>query len=156
MLVSYRAPQHYACCYNTTHPDGRVIQGRLVLKPGVNEVDPAVWEKVREHPALRKRINQGLIEVLSQGDESTHGAELRALRPNEARRLVRETIDVDVLTKWHEVEDRDNVLEQIEKQMAKVVKTVDEAENDAKASKRKRTPRKKPKPAERAEPDEED
>lgn len=158
MLVSYRAPQHYACCYNTTAPGGQVIQSRLVLKPGVNEVSREQWAQVKDHPAMRRRINQGLIEVLSEGDESEHASELAKLRPNEARRLVAETIDVDVLEKWREVEDRETVLEALEKQVGKVSKTVDEAERDAKAGKKRRSRRKKgpSKPATRVEEPEED
>lgn len=147
-LVAYRNPQHYICCYNTEgEVDGagnkRVMQRRMVLRPGLNEVDDEVWERAKTHPGLRRRIQQGVVELISDGDDAEHAAELTGMRVRESLTLVKETIDEDILRHWLEIEDRDSVVKALETQLSKVSKTQDQAEAAADKKPARRSRRKK-------------
>lgn len=136
-LVAYRQPQHLAICANVRiGTDGagspRFAQRRVVLKPGLNQIGGRAWDQVKDHPLLKRRLAAGQVEVLSE--ETTPQAQaqdLKDLRVNEARTLVRETVDVAVLEQWLEAEDRKTVTADIEKQLSKVSLTQDQAEKQA-------------------------
>lgn len=144
-LVAYRNPQHYAVCVNIpVGEDGRVNQIRVVLRPGLNEIPEDQWNLAKEHPSLKAKIQKGIVEVISASDEGQeHASELRTMRVRESITLVKETIDEDVLRHWLEIETRDSVSDALSSQLAKVTKTQDQAEAEAKTTKKARKSRRK-------------
>lgn len=145
-LIANRKPRLYTVHANVVLKDAegnprkdahghlRFGNRRLVLKPGINNVKDDLWELMRTNAGLRKRIARDELEVLeerSRGEveddkrEPDEAAEAAAialtdLNAKEARALIRETIDRDVLAAWLEIEERSTVRSQIEKQLDKV------------------------------------
>jgi hypothetical protein len=65
----------------------------LSLMPGTNEVDPAVWAKCKEIAVTRHHVEAG---TLVERAESS----LKDFKPEQAIKLVNETVDVALLERW--------------------------------------------------------
>lgn len=49
---------------------GAFIAGSVRLEPGRNEIDSALWDKVKERDSVKLRIEWGAIEVSSSSSDS--------------------------------------------------------------------------------------
>lgn len=140
-VINHRAG-YYTPTYNTEATSegqalGRVQTQRIVLKPGANVVADEVWRHVEGNPQLQARIKRGEIEVL---DASGKGAaiELCALPPNEALRVARETVDLDLLQAWHGAEKRDPVRNVLDEQISKISRPDEPDDSDESRGRRQR------------------
>jgi endonuclease YncB( thermonuclease family) len=94
-------------------------EGKLVrLMPGINEVEQADFEVMRKNQIFGMYVKAGALEVLEQVTDKQSA--VKSLSNNEAARLVAETADRELLTKWLEGEQRKPVREAIEKQFARL------------------------------------
>lgn len=107
-------------------------KGTLRLMPGVNEVSQETWDKVKDHPHLKRLLaaghvavpkpvgGEGATTVKSDGGEVRPADGLAGFSNKEAMRLIGETVDQALLSKWLETETRRNVREAIDKQIEKL------------------------------------
>jgi len=123
------------------HRRGRVgLCGLVNLTPGINEVDPAIWVKVSDHPATRGLMadgERGGITVAGSHEPSAPPPVKKSEQPAEPKPtakeppvvpdlseysakdailFVRECEDLEILQTWEGQETRKTVLAAIEKQ----------------------------------------
>lgn len=84
------------------------------LMPGINEVDPSLWAKVKHHPLAKHLIGDGVLKC--------PGEELTKMNPREAIQVVRDTLDAELLEQWSAEETRKQVLAAITEQQALLTK----------------------------------
>lgn len=90
--------------------------GEIVLKPGRNDINTEDWDKVKGLPVMRHYITKGEIEEKDKIDT----AGITDLKPGEAIRKVKDTLDVETLRKWAEGETRVAVTGAITEQITRV------------------------------------
>ena len=131
--------------WNKTHvmSVGTGLNDASIVKfiPGANEFTQEQWDKVKNNPELKKRMETQIVdpkrgkvpmlEVISEGKkaETTNGDEgdngsnddngpaISELGVKEAKELVKETFNTPLLREWYEGETRKGVKEAIEKQL---------------------------------------
>lgn len=122
MLVKYNQPSLLAFGYNqgTNAND-------IVLKPGLNEVDASLWKKHKDHPVIKLKLEEGLIEVVGEEEkpEEKPSKVLTSLKPNEAMSAIKDTVDEKILEDWLSKEKRPNVKKAIQKQLDELRKPVE-------------------------------
>lgn len=91
----------------------------LLLKPGVNDVNPEHWDHAAKTPLFKHYLAEGDLEVVPETDgrEAGEVGDLSALNESKARKLVKDTNDEDLLLKWHSAETRQGVQKAIENQL---------------------------------------
>lgn len=95
--------------------------GKLLLKPGLNEVDKVDVEAIKKHPTFKVMIEKGLIEI--KETESEESGEVMTveilvkLSAKEANEVISRTIDQELLANWLKAEKRKAVKEKIEHQI---------------------------------------
>jgi len=106
----------------TTHESAR-----YTLKPGVNDVPPAVWEAWRATKVMKFHLEEGNIKEPSKGAAGVEEPELEETVPSLAKlsitkscELVRATFDQELLEKWIGDEQREKVLKAMERQLEKI------------------------------------
>lgn len=106
------------------------------LIPGMNKVDLEKWLVFREHPIIKLDIENGIIEeeqdieeVKATGDQSDIHA-LKGLRFNNARSLIKDTMDKILLNQWLQVEEKDNIKELIKKQLEALDKPLEKRDRN--------------------------
>ena len=92
--------------------------GRVRLIPGANAIDANDWAAVRKLGLIKHYIDKGLIVegTTVAGDLGS----LEGVKPDEAIKLVGETLDRKRLTTWLEMESRPAVKSAIESRLAAV------------------------------------
>lgn len=122
---------------NNTKPTMIHVNGKT-LKPGVNSVDVAFWKKVRKHKTIAKFIDEGTLveetelpedeEILNdekalqeEGIGNAYSEEdyayLSECKVPQARNVVAETFDPQLLNEWMKRETRNQVKGAIKKQL---------------------------------------
>lgn len=107
--------------------------GPIRFLPGINEVEESNWNKVKDHPLLQERFDSGALVWVKGPKDEVKKAKAEALPPveddgdalagttvEEAKKLVTDTFDLNLLKKWSETETRKSVLKAIEAQVDKV------------------------------------
>lgn len=97
--------------------------GRLVLVPGNNEVPRAIWEKVAGLELVQWGLDPdrgGIYEIVSEKDAGDGENPLADLKEKEARKVVLDTTDREVLGRWQATEKRPGVLKAIADQLERV------------------------------------
>ncbi len=104
----------------------------IILKPGANAVDVKEWAKVRVHPMIKMAIESGEIVEESEVDESMfttmtkdedqagEDSILSGMKIPQAKGLVEETTDLELLNRWKRTENRNQVIGAIKAQLEKV------------------------------------
>lgn len=88
----------------------------ISLKPGVNEVDSALWERiVAKDNIVQFWVKSGVLVV--SGDAKKPALPFSELPVADAITLVTDTFDVALLNDWRASERRGGVLAAIEKQI---------------------------------------
>ncbi len=111
----------------------RVGDEKVRLRPGNNDVRPELWAKAREFRAIAAMLDAG--ELVEPEQRSPAAApqvtSLEAFNEREAIRLVKETVDPDLLELWAAGEKRRKVSAALEAQ-AKAIdpKAIDEGASD--------------------------
>lgn len=94
-------------------------RGVRFLKPGVNLVPQATFDKVSKESGFKSWLAKGWVEVDTKPTTATV-ASLADMKPAEAAKLVAETLDVQQLETWKESESRPKVLAAIDTQLAAI------------------------------------
>lgn len=89
------------------------------LKPGVNLVPQATYDKVSKEVGFKSWVADGSIKVDTKPTAATT-ASLADMKPVEAAKLVAETLDVLQLEAWKQAESRPKVLAAIDTQLAAI------------------------------------
>lgn len=93
----------------------------IVLLPGVNDVDPEKWAKVKDFEHVKLLVKLGAKRggfVVGKPTESL--ATLEKLDAEDAIETVDECVDAKLLAAWRASEKRAAVLEALEKQIEKI------------------------------------
>lgn len=110
MLIENKQPRIFGLGFYDAH--GAVATLKIV--PGINEVDEATWAKVKDHPIVKFRVDEGIFHIRS-GDSST-----AKMTSSEAQRLVEKTVDSVLLNRWFAEDSRPSVRNAITKQLTKI------------------------------------
>lgn len=124
MIVKY----NHAGIINIGHTGGTIL-----LMPGVNTPKKEEWDKVKTNPIVKQMIEDGKIEVVeaekADSEEKEVSTSLALLHVKTAEKLVKETLNRDILKTWLSTEKRPSVLKALNEQLDKVtVKTTKQAE----------------------------
>lgn len=99
----------------------------LRIFPGVNEVEDATWNKVRD--TVKTKLDAGkLVELHAtskkdqKGVETFTGKTLKDLDHNAAESCVKDCLDRDLLDRWKKLETRDSVRLAISNQLEELLK----------------------------------
>lgn len=94
------------------------------LKPGANEVDAAVWSEAKKIRVVQILVDTG---VLVEQSITT----LKDAKPEDAIKLVKETLDTALLGKWLDAETRRRVKDAINEQLAMLAGAAKAAADEA-------------------------
>ncbi len=91
----------------------------IKLLPGMNEVEDKTWKQVEEHPAVKKHIEMGNLELVDRPSDDNKKARegLAMFDVGASKKLVKKTYDKVLLGKWKEKEERQAVLASIDEQL---------------------------------------
>lgn len=95
-------------------------KGRIHLAPGGNEVDPVEWAVAVKHPRVEHMIEEEMIKPLDI-------TSLRDLKDRAAIKLIAETNKLDLLAKWADSEEREDVKNALRAQVGKLTRAVEDA-----------------------------
>lgn len=134
IMLNYDKPNLYRC-------------GDLRLVPGMNQVRKSIWDKCKNHPLVKKRLDSGVITIKErkvvkkiveqvegkevEKEETVEQAEyegnpLQELNVKDAREIIKGTYDKDTLESWKEGEERETIIKAIDKQIEKITPTEDD------------------------------
>jgi hypothetical protein len=106
------------------HPNIRDAYG-LKFYPGVNDVDPAKWDRAMKDPEIANLVEDGKLVVL-KADESKSEEEgktvssLKGYSKKKALDVIKSTFNYEMLALWKASDDRPEVIVAIEKQIAEM------------------------------------
>lgn len=107
------------------------VHDHLVLLPGANAVDPDYWDLVKDLETVKiltRKKTRGGFEV---GDPRIDVSNLGSIgSEDEAKDLVDETVDVDLLKAWRRTEKRPILVKAIEEQLEKIDPHKDAGQGD--------------------------
>jgi len=119
MLIDHKATHVY-------------LVGDFKFMPGVNSVSKQDWEKIKDHPHVKFKLENDDLKIISDkesGDEQESAAagvpaamhSLMEFSPKDALRIVDSTFDVDLLKSWEQDEKRKVVRVAIVAQVKKIM-----------------------------------
>jgi len=88
--------------------------------PGVNEIEPALWEQIQKHPTVAQIIGGGFLKALNEPEKGLSDPGLSGLNTKEAIAVVKKTVDADLLKKWALIDNRKAVSAAIQEQISAV------------------------------------
>lgn len=96
------------------------------LLPGINEISDKEWDEIEDHKNVQAHIEEGNLVVRDKpsGDRKQKTEGLMQYDIKEAKRIVKETFDKELLAKWSDMDDRKGVQEAIAVQVKKVDESV--------------------------------
>lgn len=101
--------------------------GEKIFKPGINELTLADWEVIKDHDNVKHFLEEGKLSWVGRSPEDKEKpVEMSALPISEVKRIVGNTVDVDLLAKWKTGEKRHEVVKLIEARIAFIVKVPEE------------------------------
>lgn len=102
--------------------------GEFLFVPGNNEISNSLWADLMSNANFKRRVDSGYFKITSQAEPSGEGEiALADFGPAEAKQVVRDTFDPELLRTWQKAETRKTVLSVIEEQLEKADKRVAEA-----------------------------
>ncbi len=115
----------------------RIGEKKIRLLPGRNDVLPAEWEIVREYDIIKAMLDA--VELEEPAAKTPAAApqvtSLKDFNEREALKLIKETVDADLLILWGDSEQRKGVMAALEKQLKLVDPKVVKTEGDTDADK---------------------
>jgi hypothetical protein len=96
------------------------IIDEVTFMPGVNNVTTAMWAKIKNHPHVKPRLNDGLLEIISEAETEDGFTSLSGYKLGEAKKLVEGTFEVSLLKTWKAEEKRKDVKGYIVAQLKKI------------------------------------
>jgi len=119
MLIQYNEPRSFQID----------LDFRLIA--GVNEVQDKVWEKYKEHPVVKAKIDKGIFEVVdkpkSAGKKEIKGLSAYGLK--QAKEVIKKTFNIETLEGWLETETRNSIIKEIQEQIAMMNENPKEEKN---------------------------
>ena len=115
---------HY---YAETKAKHAVATKSVRLLPGINEVEEAEWNKVKNHKQVVAALDEGVLVVLqdpTKEDKPLDGlpSSLEKFSLKDACELVDGVMEIDVLKKWQKRETREAVKAALKKQIKELDK----------------------------------
>ena len=103
----------------------------IVIMPGVNEFANKVWEHVSKLPMVIKLVKSGEIAIKSkvEGDDDMV-AIAKVENVDEAKDIVRQTFNHQLLKEWKDGETRNGVIKAINQQIAEIMKRTTKKKNE--------------------------
>lgn len=105
-----------------TRPRFSNLADIVLLKPGVNEVEAGKWDRVKDHPVVKWRIENGVL-IVKDGSKP-----INEMSAGEATKLVKATVDADLLERWRKDDTRRSVRDAIDAQLDKLTAPPGETE----------------------------
>ena len=102
--------------------------GNVRIMPGVQEIETETWKKVL--PLVKEKIEDGELENMDERMDDEFEEGLGAFSVNEAKKLVKETADEDLLNEWLMSDSRKGVKDAIRKQLKYIADAVKEGGDD--------------------------
>lgn len=119
--------------YHTVNFPGKEVAkkfvdgGGKIFSPGVNEITLSEWEIIKDHDNVKHFLEVGkLVWVGKSPNDKEKPVEMSALPITEVKRIVNNTVDVDLLGKWKTGEKRHEAIKIIEARIAHIVKVPEE------------------------------
>lgn len=112
MVINYKRPGMFGFGWNAD-----TNKCAALLKPGVNEIEKAIWDKWKTHPIIAAMIEDGTFEVVSEKDEKPAKVLLSTKKTHEAIELAKHCIELEVLKEWMTLEKRPTVKKAIKEQI---------------------------------------
>lgn len=112
--------------------------GNLRLMPGMNQIPEEIWKEAKSHPLIQHRLNSGEITVLAQAKSGVQEKTLKndlekkvsetgensnsldSYSTNQAKDIVQNTFDLNLLRRWQTEETRKAVYKVVEAQIEKI------------------------------------
>lgn len=111
MLIENTKPSIHGLGFYDSH--GKI--GTVKMVPGINEIDDAEWEKVKNLRTVKSRLENGTYVIRSASGES-----ITKLAAADAVRQVKRTFDSKLLDKWIAEDQRKAVRDAIAEQYTKI------------------------------------
>lgn len=111
-------------------PNLKAIGEEITLLPGVNTVDSKAWAEAKKIPLVQHYLEAKVLEEVAGSSTSTTGStsdSLKDLNEGAAIRVVQDTLDRTLLSKWKAEETRAKVLDAIAAQLEKLKLDTDTA-----------------------------
>jgi len=103
--------------------------GKIQLLPGLNFVDKKEFEV--QIKKVEFWLKAGIVEVVDETEkEGQDPTKLSNYNARKAVQLVKDTVDGEILNKWLKEEDRQSVIEAIDKQLKKLEAAMKEKKED--------------------------
>jgi len=117
MIVKFEKPT-CGCCPLSAHGYGsrKANERAITLIPGVNVLTTAQYDEVKDRKVFKHRVETGTYRV----DTKITGDSISGLDESDAKSLVGETLDRNILRKWLVEEQRKPVREAIDIQLERV------------------------------------
>jgi hypothetical protein len=77
--------------------------------PGLNSVDDKKWEEAKKHPAYEYMVNEDYFDEIGKAGVKDDYKALKTMKPNEAKKIVNETVRIELLNGWLKNETRADV-----------------------------------------------
>lgn len=115
------------------------------LRPGWNEFPSHIWEQNKDHPGIKRMIDEGKIEIMSEKIQVKEGKKLvtkiigqtdeevslKHFTETRAIAIVKGTLNRDILERWLDEETRHKVKRALKKQVEPLInKTSDDEDSD--------------------------
>jgi len=101
------------------------LSDNVILMPGLNKIEDKILKKESFVKSSKLYLDNSYIEVISyEAEEGSNGKSLKDLKAKDAISVIKETFDVETLSSWLEVENRDGVKKTLKGQMKDIDKTL--------------------------------
>jgi hypothetical protein len=91
----------------------------LTLLPGVNDVPAEAMEAFSNNKSVKRYFDDGLLETLEEAGKKDKTSILD-MKEAQAKKVIRATMDRDLLMRWAGEEEREDVLSAIQAQLKKI------------------------------------
>ena len=97
----------------------------VMLYPGVNEISVELWAQMKSHPMTIKMIEDGTFEAETDEEIEVSAEDaLVGLKLTQAKKLIKETVKLEVLRKWEAMPVLDENDAKIKKEVLAQIKKV--------------------------------
>jgi len=99
---------------------GHTVNQKFTLLPGNNEIPDSDWDEVKKHPLLKHYMDDGTLKEVTKPEKDNKKSRegLAQYDLAEATKIVKGTFDKVLLTKWFDLDNRDGLRTEINKQLA--------------------------------------
>lgn len=111
---------------NVLTANGKTPDSQFLFVPGNNDVPGETWKELMANPNFARRVKSGILKVTSEVEQTEDSSVLAELGVVEAKQMVRDTYDPDLLRRWKGSETRKSVLAVIDEQLEAADKRMDE------------------------------